>query len=588
VKTSSNPLFYLAQKAWAYSAGNRVSVAVFCGLFSCAVSVSVFCTPFLWAKMMNILQQESITSANLPVLFFLLVLILCTNILFWSLHGPARVMETVNAFKVRLAYRKHLLEGVITLPMKWHAEHHSGDTIDKIEKGTVALYSFSEETFQTVYAVFELFGSCIVLLFFNPSSVVILLGMFVAVFFVVTRIDRVLIPQYRTLNRTENSVSESTFDAISNIATVIVLRVERLIWSAIVRKAEQPFDLFRRSNILNELKWGMTSNICNTGTVLVLGIYFWNHVDVPDAFLIGNVFLLIRYMEKIKDQFFHFTEKYGEMIRLKAKVENAEELSADFTGEKLVNHVLPKDWRKIDILGLDFSYSADTEVLHLEDVSLSLQRGDRIAIVGESGGGKTTFLKVVRDLYHPKKLELSVDGKEVNGGFGDIARAISLIPQSPEIFATTILQNITLGADYDMELVRKYTDMACFTEIAEGLPKGFDSSVKEKGVNLSGGQQQRLALARGLIACHDKDIVLLDESTSSVDATNETAIYENIFRSFSEKTIIASTHRLHLLSMFDKICFFSNGRIIAQGTLEELLASCKPFKELWDKYHNAE
>jgi len=588
IQKTPNPLVYLFKKTWVYSAGNRRSVACFWFLFLCASSIELFCAPFVWAKIMNILQEQGITQVNLSFLFFLLFLTAVANLAVWFFHGPGRILERINAFKVRVNYRKHLLKGVITLPMKWHADHHSGDTIDKVEKGTNALYSFSEDTFQTIYALLELIGSCLVLLYFSPSSIVVLFGMMLAVIFMVTRIDRILIPQYKELNHAENTVSESTFDAISNITTVIILRVERLIWNAIVKKAEQPFVLFRKNAILNEIKWALTSICCSITTVLVLGIYFWQQTSTPETLLIGNVFLLIKYLERINYLFFHFTEKYGQIIKLKTRVENAEELDKDFTGENLSNHVLPKSWERIEIRGLDFGYQHDGDALHLENISLSIKRGERIALVGESGSGKTTLLKVMRDLYSPKNLELSVDGKKITDGFGGIARAISLVPQSPEIFATTILQNITLGADYEMDHVRHYTDMACFTEIVDALPKGFDSSIKEKGVNLSGGQQQRLALARGLLACHEKDIILLDESTSSVDAANEKEIYQNIFREFSEKTIISSTHRLHLLSSFDRIYVFGNGQIIGEGTLDDLLSSCVPFKELWDKYHNVE
>ena len=94
-----------------------------------------------------------------------------------------------------------------------------------------------------------------------------------------------------------------------------------------------------------------------------------------------------------------------------------------------------------------------------------------------------------------------------------------------------------------------------------------------------------MALARGLLACHDKDIVLLDEPTSSLDTETEMKVYRNIFREFRDKTIISSVHRLHLLPLFNKIFMFSEGRIIAQGNLGELLTQCPEFQELWQQYH---
>lgn len=189
----------------------------------------------------------------------------------------------------------------------------------------------------------------------------------------------------------------------------------------------------------------------------------------------------------------------------------------------------------------------------------------------------------MRDLYHPKTLELSVDGRPIQDGFGGISRAISLVPQNPEIFATTIMENITLGAEYEHDFVRHFTDIACFTDVAEKLPHGLETSIKEKGVNLSGGQQQRLALSRGLLACHDKDIILLDEPTSSLDTATEMRVYQNIFGAFKGKTIISTIHRLHLLPLFDKIYFFDQGRIAGKGTLQELLSTNAQFQDLWQQ-----
>jgi ABC-type bacteriocin/lantibiotic exporter with double-glycine peptidase domain len=277
---------------------------------------------------------------------------------------------------------------------------------------------------------------------------------------------------------------------------------------------------------------------------------------------------------------------YSDLLQRKARVMNAEELAKDFRAENFMNHVLPQSWQRLEVENLNFSYHSDGDGdLHLENVSLSLARGERIALVGESGSGKTTFLKVMRDLYHPRSLQLKADEQRIQGGFGGISRAIALVPQNPEIFATTILENITLGADYDLNFVRQFTDMACFSDVVEELPRKFDSSIKEKGVNLSGGQQQRLALARGLLACHDKDVVLLDEPTSSLDTATEMKVYRNIFRDFREKTIISSVHRLHLLPLFDRIYVFNDGQITASGTLKDLLADCSEFQELWQQYN---
>jgi ABC-type multidrug transport system fused ATPase/permease subunit len=128
--------------------------------------------------------------------------------------------------------------------------------------------------------------------------------------------------------------------------------------------------------------------------------------------------------------------------------------------------------------------------------------------------------------------------------------------------------------------------MACFSDVIRRLPNKIDSNIFEKGVNLSGGEKQRLALARGLMACDDKSIILLDEPTSSVDTKNELKIFQNIFEKFKKKSIVASIHRLHLLALFEEVYFFREGKVIASGSFDELLKNSAEFNEIWQKYQS--
>jgi len=585
---SRNPISYLFSAMWHYSAHEHRRIVLFWSFFAIAETVHVFGYPFVWAQIITTVQLKGVTEESISELISLLALIVVLELLLWCLHGPGRYLEEATAFCIRRNYRRHLLWGVLSLPLDWHSEHHSGDTIDKIEKGTSGLYEFSRVTFQLVYRAIQLTGSFAVLAYFSLPAGGIVAGSVLLVGVIIVTFDRVLVKQYEHLNQSENIISESVFDAVSNVSTVIILRVEKLVFDAIMHKVEEPFALLKLNTRINEWKWFTVSMCCYVMSALVLGVYFWQHLGTAEGVLVGSVFLLIQYLGNVRDQFYEFTTMYGELLRRKARVLNAERLSVDFRPENLVNHVLPAGWRQLDVTGLTFSYDQVGVSAHLDDVSFSARRGERIALVGESGSGKTTLLKLMRDLYHPQRLTLSVDGEIIPEGFPGISRAIALVPQDPEIFATTILENITLGADYEDDLIDHYVAMACFESVVESLPQKLHSSIKEKGVNLSGGQQQRLALARGLLACHGKDVVLLDEPTSSLDAKTEMQVYRNIFQGFPDKTIISSIHRLHLLPLFDRICMFERGRIVASGTFDELLTACPAFTAMWEAMQHDE
>lgn len=550
-------------------------------MFILAIMIDIAFLPFVWATLMNTVQSEGVTTKNFFRLTGILSLTVFGGVGFWVLHGPARVIERANSFKVRKNYRHSLLRGVMTMPMEWHTDHHSGDTIDKINKGTDALFDFAGNSFEVIYGVSQLIISFGMLVYLFPLSAYIVVPTTILTVWIIARIDRVLIEQYKELSRAENKISESVFDSVSNISTVIILRVEKLVFEAIMAKVEKPFQLFRDNNKLNELKWFLTSLCTRFMTASVLLLYFWKTTRGVRTIEVGTLYLLISYLREAGDTYFRFAGIYGDILKNKARVMNSEELTDEFIDESFANHVLPRTWQRLSVEDLSFSYGKPGDELHLDRISISMRKGERIALVGKTGSGKTTYLKLMRDLYHPQSLKLSVDGFPIPHGFEGISRAIALVPQNPEIFATTILENVTLGAEYSQELIHRYTDVACFTDVVSSLPKGFESSIKEKGVNLSGGQVQRLALSRGLLACHEKDVVLLDEPTSSLDLGTERTVYRNIFREFSGKTIVSSIHRLHLLPMFDTIYVFSKGKIVGSGTLEELLGSCQEFQELW-------
>lgn len=584
MKLNQNPIIYLFGKMWKYSLGTRRAVILFFILFIAAGLIELL-EPLLVAKILNTIQAEGINEHNIARLFLYLAGFLGITLSVWSFWGPGRVIENINAFKVGVNYRQYLFNGVLALPLEWHTDHHSGDTIDKVERGSGGLQGFSEGTFHITSLSVKLIGSYVALIYFNIHSAYIVLFMVILAFWIIAKIDYVLTRQYKELDKIGNKVSEKIYDTISNITTIIILRAEKIVAKSLFEKMMLPLNLARKSYKVNELKWFLVSVCTSLTTIFVLGSYILSQYRSGGVILIGSLYALYGYVANINGLFFNFADIYGRKIRQRASVANSEELALDFKDEKRASIAMPDNWQELKIDSLTFSYHGEKEPdTHLDNISLTVKRGERIALIGESGSGKTTLLKVIRDLYHPRTLNLYLDGWYLPEGFVGISSSIALIPQDPEIFATTILENITLGVEYDMDYVTKFTDMACFTDVALRLPKKFDSSIVEKGVNLSGGEKQRLALARGLMACEDKSIILLDEPTSSVDSVNESKIYQNIFEAFPDRAVLSSIHRLHLLPLFDTIYLFKDGRIIAGGSFNELLSKSAEFQNLWQKY----
>jgi ATP-binding cassette subfamily B protein len=581
---SNNPLVYLFKKMWEYANNNRRSFVLYLGLFVMA-NIIASLEPLIIGKVLNTIQEDGVREENIRIILGFLGLFVLQELIFWCFHGIARVMENKNAFIVRNNYKEHLLQGTMNLPIEWHVDHHSGDTIDKIEKGTGALFRFATHTFEVLHAIILLITAYVALSFFDIKISLGMVIVTIAAFYVLIRFDRMLIPGYKKVNRLENKISAKVFDVISNVTTVITLRIKTLVLGSIVTHMQEPFPQYEKNIILNEQKWFSASLIGRAALAGMLGMYVFSHWKSGGALLGGTIYILYSYLNQIREAFFKFAYLYGDVVQQRTSVMNAEEVSKDFDATLAEKDRLPKDWKELHIHNLSFSYHRENGAYrHLDQLEMKIQKGQRIAVIGRSGGGKSTFLKVLRDLYHPKTLNLHLDGKPVPKGFAGVSESISLVPQDPEIFATTIRENITLGVEYAENHIEVFTDMARFTEVAKRLPHGLDSSIVEKGVNLSGGEKQRLALARGLLASADKEIVLLDEPTSSVDFHNELEIYRNIFTAFPGKTIISSVHRLHLLSLFDVVYFFKSGKIVASGSFEQLRSTSPDFQAMWNKY----
>ncbi|MFM7487056.1 MAG: ATP-binding cassette domain-containing protein, partial [Cytophagales bacterium] len=217
----------------------------------------------------------------------------------------------------------------------------------------------------------------------------------------------------------------------------------------------------------------------------------------------------------------------------------------------------------------------------LHHISINIEKGKRVALIGESGSGKSTLMALLRGLYEPEKgTVVKVDGSQ-NANIDSLHDIVTLFPQEPEIFENTIEHNITLGLPFEEKEIMEVCETAHFTDVVHQLPKGLQSNIQEKGVNLSGGQKQRLALARGILAAKSCDIILLDEPTSSVDPKTEIQIYEKLFKECEGKAVVSTLHRLYLLSYFDYVYVLKDGQVVEEGTFEELKSSGAIFQELW-------
>jgi len=579
-----NPIVNLWRYQWKYSEGRRGYIAAFSLLFIIGNVILLF-EPYVLGKVFTIIQTDINNPDFLIKLFTWMSLLLVTSVGFWVFHAPARIISNNNGFKVGRDYQMDLLNKVMALDASWHRDHHSGDTIDKCNRAVQALSGFSQRNFVVFEMVLRGVGPIVALMLLDMRAALVALSVTLITILGLNNFDKALARQYKRLYKMYNYTSAGIHDYLSNIVTVITLRLHNTVSKEITDRLNKPFDLFIKNVKLSEAKWAFANFMIQIMIVVVLAWAAYDSYKLGGIIIVGTLYTLYGYLRRLGMTFYNFAYRYGAIVEQNAKVKSAEVLfeAYDAMPDHAVQH-LPKNWKHISIRDLNFSYGiAKKKGHHLYGINLDLVKGKNIAFVGKSGSGKSTMMALIRGLYKAKDARVSVDGKELKHGFAHIYEHTALIPQDPEIFNATIEANITMGLQFPKKMIQKVIDQSRFTSVVKRLNKGLNTNVMEKGVSLSGGEKQRLALARGLLAGQDSDILLMDEPTSSVDSPNEIAIYKKILKTYKKKTIISSIHRLNLLHMFDYIYLFGDGNIIAEGTFSQMLKN-KHFKPIWKIY----
>jgi ATP-binding cassette, subfamily B, bacterial len=579
----TNPYISLMKTAWQYARHEKKQYLLVYSLFILA-SVVVAMNPLLYGWFINALQKNGLGMIRYAWMYGLAFLGL--KLMEWGFHGPARIIERRLAFNLSRNFLQELYHQTLHLPVKWHQDHHSGATINRIRKAYEALKEFFQNGFLYLYAITKFFSSFIAMLFFSPlyGGIGVLLGALTV--WVIFKFDKPFVKAVDETNEKEHIVSSTLFDSLSNINTVITLRLEKRMESGLLNKVKDIFNPFMRTVRINEWKWFIADTLVTLIYVITAVGYVYQHTGPGNVFMAGNLVALLGFVTQFTSVFHDIAWQYTQIVQYDTNVQTARFISKDFKKQHLRDDAqeLPEKWCSISINGLNFShketFSTAEKAQSLHDIHLQIDRGKRIALIGESGSGKSTLMALLRGLYDAQPgAEIKVDG--ANTEVANIAETITLFPQEPEIFENTIEHNITLGLPFEEKEILEVCDTAHFTEVLQQLPKGLQSNIMEKGVNLSGGQKQRLALARGILAAKSSDIILLDEPTSSVDPKTEIQIYEKLFEECKDKAIISSLHRLYLLSYFDYVYVLQAGRIVAEGSFEDLKKSSSVFLDLW-------
>lgn len=326
--------------------------------------------------------------------------------------------------------------------------------------------------------------------------------------------------------------------------------------------------------LVHEMFFTIFALIVNLLKVIVLGYAVLNS-DLS----VGAIVTVIALLGKAYEPIAIFNVEYVDYKLNKVAVKKYLNFLETKDDEALISgKKLHKVLGKIELKNVSFTYDDNTNKV-IDGLSLLIEANSSVALVGESGGGKSTIIKMIMGLIKKDGGKLLIDGQELSSlNLENYYDYVSYVSQESPIFDGTLRENLIFDKKIEDERIIAVLELVCLKELYAKLDNGLDTELGEKGVRLSGGEKQRVALAR--LFFDDSKIIILDEATSALDNITEQTVMENILGLLKEKTIIIIAHHLDTIKAVDNIFVFKEGKIVEKGSYQELLANKAYFTKL--------
>ena len=347
------------------------------------------------------------------------------------------------------------------------------------------------------------------------------------------------------------------------------------------KKMEESERIHLNVEIVPMLAVGISSSLSyiSLAVVLAVGIQLLIHNEISLLYLIGYLIGAI----KIKELFDVSREGMTEMSYIEPAIVRIKEIKNAALQEGKDTDLSSYD---IEFKNVSFAYNKDAKVL--KDVSFTAKQGEVTALVGISGSGKTSVLRLISRLYDYDTGSILIDGKDIkNISTESLFKNVSIVFQDVTLFNTSIMENIRLGRESATdEEVKEAARLANCMDFIEKLPDGFNTLIGENGAELSGGERQRISIARAFLK--DAPVLILDEISASLDVDNEKKIQDSLNKLIKDKTVIIISHRLKSIENVNKIVVIDEGVVETSGNHDELIKDSKVYKNLIEKTKLAE
>lgn len=478
--------------------------------------------------------------------------------------------------------RRELFEKISRLPIKYTDTHRHGDIMSRMTNDIDNVSSAISQSLTSLFSgVITVIGAVVMMLWFSPAVTLVAILTIPLTLIVSSMLAKFMrkyfIRQQTLLGQLNGQVEEM----VTGYTTVISYGKE----PEAVEKFSAISDEFRRCSISARV-WGsimgpIMNFIGNLQYVLVAG--FGGFLMLRGGNItIGSIQAMLQYSKKLSRPINMIANQYSSILTALAGAERIFDiLDTPDEVDEGKSDITPADIHgDIDFEHIDFSYVEGERVL--KDLSLSVKPGQKIAIVGATGSGKTTIVNLLTRFYELDGGRITIDGTDITEiPKATLRRAIAIVLQDTVLFSDTIRSNIKYGRlDATDDEMKRAAATARADTFIERLPDGYDTVLAESGSNLSEGQRQLLAIARAVLA--DPKILILDEATSSVDTRTEMHIQKAMAELMKNRTSLIIAHRLSTIRNADVIVVLSHGEIVETGNHDELLARGGEYSKLYE------
>lgn len=523
-------------------------------------------------------QQALEFSAFLPYLYQFTAAMVA-GIILWRVQGYA---VWILEIRVRRDLANDIYDHLQSQSQSFHANRFGGSLVSQANKFINAYERLMDELIWSIIpSITTIVVAVGVLLFLSwPYAVVLTLISAVYLFLMWKRIMKQM-PYNIAEAKTESLQTAALADAITNMSTVRAFAGEKYESKRFRISTNRSYDAYHKLSI-EALKTDLLSQVQTNGFQVVsvfAGLIAVTNYKVNVSLL----YLVISYTQNIVQRLWEF----GRIVRnINRSLGDAHEMAIIREIEPEIQD--PSTPEKVKMArgevkfnDVKFGYEEDRQKILFDGLNFKIKPGEKVGLVGPSGGGKTTITSLLLRFMDIQGGSITIDGQDIsNIKLADLRSRIAYVSQEPILFHRTLAENIGYGdTGSEPAAIEGVAKMANAHDFISKLPKGYETLVGERGVKLSGGQRQRVAIARAMLK--NAPILVLDEATSALDSESEVLIQDALWKLMENRTAIVIAHRLSTIQKMDRIIVLENGKIAEQGSHKELLRNDGVYSKLW-------